>query len=214
MKPDDPHGDLRNIITMHLDGATKTDSFQSLNHEQGIPTAVANIAKTLSLYRGRSAGVYPFNAIKEDGNGPDVALKAVSFQPERKYTLGLAYPANRADRAVAADGFRDFAPPDVLENAAWSYLRKGAKVGLLHHKGTEGRGSVVESYIYRGPDWNIDTPSGEKVMIKAGDWLMGIIWDDLAWRGIKSGKLTGLSPQAKVRRRIPSAETLAGLRSD
>jgi Putative phage serine protease XkdF len=213
MKPDDPHGDLRNIITMHLDGATKTDSFQSLNHDKGIPQAVANIVQTLSLHRGRSAGVYPFNAYKEE-DAPEVALKALQATDERRYTLGLSYPANRADRAVAADGFRDFAKADVLENAAWSYLRKGAKVGLLHHKGTEGRGQVVESYIYRGPDWEIDTPSGEKVMIKAGDWLMGIIWDSLAWRAIKTGKLTGLSPQAKVRRRIPSPEDLAGLRSD
>lgn len=212
MKPDDPHGDLRNLITMHLDGATKTDSFQSRNHDEGIPTAVANITRTLSLYRGRTPTMYPFSATKE--LGAEVALKALSAQPERRYTLGLAYPANRADRSVAADGFRDFAPAEVLENAAWSYLKKGAKVGLLHHKGTEGRGAVVESYIYRGPDWEIDTPSGEKVMIKAGDWLMGIIWDSLAWDGIKRRKLTGLSPQAKVRRRIPSAETLANLRSD
>lgn len=212
MKPDDPHGDLRNIITMQLDAATKTDAFQSRNHDEGIPTAVANITKTLSLYRGRSAGVYPFNSMK--ALGADVALKAVSMQPERQYTLALAYPANRADRAVAADGFRDFASADVLENAAWTYLKKGAKVGLLHHKGTEGAGVVVESYIYRGPDWEVATPSGEKAMIKAGDWLIGTIWDDSAWRAIKARKLTGMSPQAKVRRRIPSTETLAGLRSD
>jgi Putative phage serine protease XkdF len=197
---------------MQLDASTKTDAFQSRNHDEGIPCAVANITKTLSLYRGRSAGVYPFNAMKK--LGADVALKAVSMQPERQYTLALAYPANRADRAIAADGFRDFVAPDLLEQAAWAYMRKGAKVGLLHHKGTEGRGVVVESYIYRGPDWEVLTPSGEKAMIKSGDWLLGTIWDNLAWRAIKSGKLTGMSPQAKVRRRIPSAEALAGLRSD
>lgn len=213
MQPDQPHGDLRNIITMHLDGATKTDSFQSLNHDQGIPTAVANIAKTLSLYRGKSSGVFPFTAYKEAG-APDIALKALTETPERRYTLGLSYPANRADRAVAADGFRDFAPPEVLEQAAWTYLRKSMRVGILHRKGTDGRGEVVESYIYRGPDWEVTTPSGEKTMIKAGDWLLGVIWDELTWQGIKSGRLTGLSPQAKVRRRKPSAETLAQLRSD
>jgi hypothetical protein len=212
MIPSDPHGDLRNIITMQLDAATKTDAFQSKNHDQGVPQAVANITKTLSLYRGRSAGVYPFNAMKE--LGAEVALKAVAEQSERQYTLALAYPANRADRSVAADGFRDFAPADVLENAAWGYLKKGARVGLLHRKGTEGSGVVVESYIYRGPDWEVVTPSGEKTMIKSGDWLLGTIWDNLAWRAIKSGKLTGMSPQAKVRRRIPSAEALAGLRRD
>jgi hypothetical protein len=197
---------------MHLEAATKTDAFQSRNHDEGIPTAVGNIAKTLSRYRGRSASVYPSSAFK--GLDADVALKAVSMEPEHQYTLALAYPANRADRSVAADGFRDFVKADVLEKAAWNYLKKGAKVGLLHHKGTEGRGVVVESYIYRGPDWNVVTPSGETTMIKAGDWLIGTIWDNLAWRAIKARKLTGMSPQAKVRRRIPSAEDLAGLRSD
>src|SRR5258708_3003550 len=102
MKPDDPHGDLRNIITLHLEAATKTDAFQSRNPDAGVATVVANIAKTLSLYRGRSAGVYPFNSLKE--LGAEVALKAVSINKERQYTLALAYPANRADRAVAADG--------------------------------------------------------------------------------------------------------------
>lgn len=212
MKPDDPHGDLRNIITMQLLGATKTDSFQSHHHDAGIPEVVSNIVRTLSLFRGRTSGVYPFTAYKEDA--PEVALKAVAAAPERHYTLALAYPANRADRKVAADGFRDFAAPDILEEAAWKYMRKGARVGLLHHKGTDGHGVVVESYIYRGPDWEITTPIGEKTMIKAGDWLIGTIWDDLAWDAIKRRKLTGMSPQAKVRRRIPSAEALAGLRSD
>ena len=210
MKPDDPHGDLRNIITMHLDGATKTDSFQSLNHDEGIPTAVANIARTLSLYRGRTTFVHPFSAMKTE----EIALKAVEVNPKQRFTLGLAYPANRADRAVAADGFRDFAPPQVLENAAWNYMRKSLRVGLLHKRGTEGHGEVVESYIYRGPDWEVTTPSGEKAMIKAGDWLMGVIWDVPTFDAIERGKLTGLSPQAKVRRRKPSAEALANLRSD
>lgn len=211
MKPDDPHGDLRNIITMHLDGATKTDSFQSRNHDEGIPTAVANITRTLSLYRGRTSAFAPF-AVKELSG--EIALKAVAVEPESQFTLALAYPANRADRAVAADGFRDFATAPILEKAAWNYLKKGARVGLLHHKGTEGHGTVVESYIYRGPDWHLTTPSGQEVMIKAGDWLIGTIWDSPAWDAIKRRKLTGMSPQAKVRRRIPSTEALAALRSD
>lgn len=196
---------------MHFNDATKTDAFQSRNHDEGIPRAVANIVEALSMYRGRNAGVPPFNAYKST---TEIALKALSLQSEQRYTLGLAYPANRADRAVAADGFRDFAPADVLENAAWNYMRKSLRVGLLHKKGTDGRGEVVESYIYRGPDWEVTTPSGQKTMIKAGDWLMGVIWDEPTWDAIKRRKLTGLSPQAKVRRRIPSPEALAGLRSD
>lgn len=211
MKPDDPHGDLRNIITMHLDAATKTDSFQSRNHDEGIPTAVANIARTLSLYRGRTAAFSPF-ALKEEFT--EIALKALRMEPEQHYTLGLSYPANRVDRQIAADGYRDFATPEVLEQAAWNFMRKSLKIGLLHHKGTDGHGEVVESYIYRGPDWEMTTPSGQKTMIKAGDWLLGVIWDDPTWDAIKRRKLTGLSPQAKVRRRKPSAEALAALRSD
>lgn len=138
-----------------------------------------------------------------------VACEVVKSSSERRYTLGVAYPANRADQGVAADGFRDFAGPEVLEEAAWKFMRNGASIGLHHQDGTEGHGHVVESYIYRGPDW----PQDNGYVVKAGDWLVGTVWDEPTWHAIKSGQLRGYSPQGSAKRRDPSPEALAALRS-
>jgi hypothetical protein len=69
---------------------------------------------------------------------------------------------------------------------------------------------VVESYVYRGPDWQIP---GNDYMVKSGDWLMGVVWDEATWPDIKSGKVNGFSPQGSATRRTPSEEAVAQLRS-
>ena len=131
---------------------------------------------------------------KIDTSEVDVHKYAVIKQlAEQRYTLGIAYPANRVD----AHG--DFTTPEELEQAAWRYMRKvqlgQAGVGLMHKDGTSGAGQVVESYIYRGPDWHV----GDEV-VRAGDWLLGVIWNESAWELIKSGKITGYSIQGLARK--------------
>jgi hypothetical protein len=116
---------------------------------------------------------------------------------EKQFVLGLAYQAGRDPRiSKGADGGRDFFTPDELEKACWSFLPGGAQVGLFHAEGTLGHMQVTESYIYRGPDWD----QGNGVIIKSGDWLLGGICDDIAWNLVKSGKVTGFSPQGVARR--------------
>lgn len=116
---------------------------------------------------------------------------------EKRFVLGLAYQAGRDPRiAKGADGGRDFFTPEELEKACWSFLPGGAQVGLYHADGTLGHMTVTESYIYRGPDWD----QGNGVIIKAGDWLIGGICDDIAWNLVKSGKVNGFSPQGMARR--------------
>jgi hypothetical protein len=125
--------------------------------------------------------------------------------PEReaRYVLGLAYQAGQDPRiAKGADGGRDFFTPEELEKACWSFLPGGAQVGLFHADNTLGHMTVTESYIYRGPDWD----QGNGVVIKAGDWLIGGICDEIAWNLVKSGKVTGFSPQG-VARRLPANRT-------
>ncbi|MGA5820820.1 XkdF-like putative serine protease domain-containing protein [Kitasatospora sp. NPDC094028] len=121
--------------------------------------------------------------------------------PERQYVLGLAYQAGRDARIVKGmDGGRDFFTPDELEKACWSFLPGGADVGLFHGPDdTIGHFTVTESYIYRGPDW----PQENGTVIKAGDWLIGGICDDIAWRLVKSGRVNGFSPQGAARRITP-----------
>jgi hypothetical protein len=134
-------------------------------------------------------------------DGARMVLKAA--QPQR-YVLGIAYQAGPDPRiARGADGGRDFFTPAELEKAAWSFLRNGPQVGLFHVDGTEGAAQVVESYIYRGPDWDL----GDGLVAKSGDWLLGAILDDRAWDLQQTGKINGWSPQGTARRRrvLPAA---------
>lgn len=118
---------------------------------------------------------------------------------ESRYLLGLAYPAGPDPRIQpGADGTRDYFTAEELEKAAWTFLGDGGeRVGLFHLDGTEGSAQVVESYIYRGPDWEING-----TIVRAGDWLIGVICDERAWTLVKSGRITGFSPQGVAKRRI------------
>ena len=143
----------------------------------------------------------------------EVAGIVIKSEEEQRYTLTVAYPANKADVAVAQDGFRDYASAAAVEKAAWSYLRKSPNVGLWHRTGTDGSGEVCESYIYRGPDWTIKAADDSEQVIKAGDWLMGIIWSVDSWPLVKQGLIGGVSPQGRAKRRMPDAAAVANLRS-
>jgi hypothetical protein len=90
-------------------------------------------------------------AAKATWDGETVAGVLVKSSDELRQTLTVAYPANRADAAVAADGHRDFASADAVRKAAHSFLVKSPKVGLHHADGTDGAGTVVESYTWPGP---------------------------------------------------------------
>jgi site-specific DNA-adenine methylase len=123
----------------------------------------------------------------------DVAqiLRIVRRDPEKRYTLAVAYPLREVDSW--GDVITD---PEQLEEAAWNYMRKSRRVGLDHAPGTEGAGTVVESYIYRGPRWEVN---GE--VVEPGDWLLGVVWTPQAWERIKRGEKVGLSIQGWAHRR-------------
>jgi hypothetical protein len=108
---------------------------------------------------------------------------------EQHYVLGLAYQAG-------LDEHRDFFTADELEKAAWEFAKGARDVGIFHADDTIGHVQIVESYIYRGPNWTV----GDTV-IKAGDWLVGGICDDAAWRLVKERLVTGWSPQGSATRR-------------
>lgn len=146
-------------------------------------------------------------------DGDTVEGYVIKSEPERRYTLTVAYPADKADVAVAADGHLDFASKSAVEDAAWGYMLKYRGVGADHADGTDGSGELVESYIYRGPDWTVKAANGDEVVIKSGDWLMGTIWSPQRWAKWVSGEYGGMSPQGGAVRRVPSAEAVAGLRS-
>lgn len=129
---------------------------------------------------------------------------AVAPAEPQRYLLALAYQAGIDERITKGqDGARDFFTPAELEKAAWSFLQEGgAQVGLFHGpEQTLGHFDVTESYIYRGPDWDL----GDGLVVKAGDWLIGGICDDVAWDLYQKGYITGMSPQGTAKRRRTAA---------
>lgn len=147
------------------------------------------------------------------GSGADAAYRLVKSEAPKRFTLGVAYAANKVDVAKARDGHRDFADPAALEDCAWNYLRKGAQIGLFHEEGTYGHADVVESYIYRGPDWEVTGVLGDTYVIKAGDWMLGAVWDDLGYEAVQKQLVNGWSPQGRAKRLQPTPHDLAQLRS-
>lgn len=136
---------------------------------------------------------------KELGRKLD-SYSIIKSSDEKRFTLGIAYPANRLDSD------KDWATIETVEKAAWTFLSR-ANVGLFHSEGTDGAGIPVESYIYRGPDWTIERTDEDgnviaKETVKAGDWLLGVIWNEEAWDLIKQGKVTGYSLQGTATRRV------------
>jgi hypothetical protein len=159
-------------------------------------------------------------AAKATWDGETISVGPLAkARPEQRYTLNVIYPANKADVVRAMDKHRDFATPEVVEKAAWDYMRNHRAVGLCHTPeqaasvGAEllqdGAADLVESYIYRGPDWQVS----DDLMVKAGDWLGGFVWSPPVWDLIKATKLGGTSVEGGAKRRKPSKEAIAGLRS-
>ena len=104
----------------------------------------------------------------------------VADEPLR-FCLGIAYqagPTPGSPRVLTADGI--FFTAAELEKAGMDVRFENSQqifVGDLYHvDGTEGAAQVVESYIYRGPDWDL----GDGIVAKSGDWLVGAILDDRA----------------------------------
>ena len=139
------------------------------------------------------------------------ATNLIKTQDEQKYTLSVAYPAMRADKAVAADGHIDFISTEALAKTAWEFLKKGS-VTMHHQPGTGGHAEIVESYIWQGPDWEFTSPvNQEKYTVRKGDWMLAAKWDEEGWAAVKAGLTNGWSPEGSARRVKPTAERLAEL---
>lgn len=194
------HDDPRAITTTDLQGAAAQAGTD-------IPCVVANIVFSLSHFN-------PAMAKAGNGTAPYATCRVVKASSERQFTLGVAYPANKPDVSRAADGHRDFVSADVLEKTAWEWLTKYRDVNLFHKDRTSGHFTPTESYIWRGPDWTVASPVDQaNYVVKAGDWMLGGIWDDEGWAMVKAGLINGWSPEGGARRRTPTAEQLAQLRS-
>lgn len=145
----------------------------------------------------------------------DLAIRLLKSEgSEQRFCLGLAYPADRPDQAVAADGYRDFVKAENLERAAWSFMVKSRNIGVGHQVGTGGAAQVVESHIHRAGPWQVTGADGSTFTVQNGDWLVGVVFTPEAWQAVKAGRLNGFSPQGSARRSKPSKADLRKLRKE
>ena len=152
--------------------------------------------------------------LPEPDEAPFVATRVVKATDERRFTLGVAYPAWKADAGRAADGHRDFVSAEVLEKTAHEWLAKYRDVNLFHQDGTSGHFTPAESYIWPAPDWTVTSPvDGSSYTVCKGDWILGGYWDEYGWDLVKARLVNGWSPEGTARRSTPTPERLARLRS-
>jgi|HubBroStandDraft_6_1064221.scaffolds.fasta_scaffold03839_2 hypothetical protein len=192
-RSDDAHGDSRHITLTDLRSAAEAANLSVLDAATNLTKAISLVSKTID--RGDVAGL----VIKADDT--------------KRFLLTVAYPAWKPDVAVAADGHIDVAPADVVERACWNFMRKGARLGMYHQRDVTDEAEVVENYIYRGDPWVIKAANGTEQLVMPDDWLVGIVCSPSTWSLYKSNAIGGVSPQGGARRRSPSADTLARVRS-
>jgi hypothetical protein len=118
------------------------------------------------------------------------------YPGDTHYVLSVAYPANRVD------GHGEWMTPDTVERAAWEFNTTGREIGLYHDdNGLVGTAQVVESYIYRGPQWQCQAADGSTQTINPGDWLLGVVFPPECWPLVKRGQVDGWSIQGVGARR-------------
>lgn len=140
---------------------------------------------------------------------------------EMQFLYGIGYQAGPDKRiARGADGGRDYFTAPELERAAHSFMLKGQQHGMFHLEGTTGVAKTVESGIYRNPvPWLVsDSADVEKALadmaaevekmagpddliVRNGDWCLGALLNDAAWKAYKDGRINGWSMQGSAKRR-------------
>jgi hypothetical protein len=122
--------------------------------------------------------------------------------PDQRVFEIVVYKAGKSDLIkTGADGYADWASPEVIEKACANFLRDGGrKMGIQHADGTVGAAEVWASYTWPSTDpWIVKG----QVVAEYGDWILkGHVLDERTWEDIKAGKFTGVSMQGTGKRRI------------
>ena len=176
--PTDDHGDDDNFTVTELTAAA---SASGITLEQAAQNIVASLA-TPTI---------------PDLDSEELVEKRLSVpQNPQRFVLGVAYPSDQLD------GHKEWMSAEEVEQTAWDYCRKHRRIGFFHADGTEGHMDLVESYIYRGPDWVTTDIDGNEQVIKAGYWVMGGIADEPGFEAIVAERADGWSMDGFKKRRV------------
>lgn len=116
------------------------------------------------------------------------------FDNEKRLAFGWASGSLTEDGKIIEDCQGDIIEPDVLETAAYKFVKLFREAGEMHERG--GCGTLVES-IFFTPDKMaaMGIPEGT---VPVGWWIGFEVTDDEVWEGVKKGKYTMFSIEGEA----------------
>ncbi len=189
------------------DGAGSKKAKKNKNKVNGaLSVMYRNVLKNDEESRYSLGVVYEPDAVDTQGDfakAADIQKAAWKFG-KRLYNVAKASREIAKALLAAGDGnavqinasektLRKMAADLAVAKSKSKKVQKGA-LGLQHAYWGDELGDIVESYI-APQDMTIN---GQ--IVKAGSWLMGVVWSPEAWEMVKSGKITGYSMGGKAKK--------------
>lgn len=189
------HGYVPHITLAYV---TKGDAVPT-----GPVDAVEFSMDSLTLASGPERKTYDFPSYPEsqdprplyasrDGGAYNIITKE---RAEDRYTFGPLYAPDRVD----AHG--EFTDPETLQKALWEYVRESADQGRRINLQHDDSGDATCGEWVEAVSWPYETtvkvavPGEEEreLVMPPGTVYLGVVWDEPAWKAVKSKKITGYS---------------------
>lgn len=134
-----------------------------------------------------------------DHESLDYAVVTKGFNKAKQYTMGLLYQASKPGEIIA-DAHGESISDEELYKARLAYVQSADRSIHLQHGLTDAGlvkvGEWVDLAQWPDPvEAEFMLPNGKttKATIPANSVWIGIVWNDLGWKLVKSGQLRGLS---------------------
>lgn len=156
--------------------------------EEALKTPELQKALELPVEEPQEKGLTEGRAVeKRDDGSMEIYLPFAKVDEEQRVVHGVVYEPDVVD----AQG--DWASAEDIRKACHDYMLNSRRTGLMHKDDISSKAPLVENYI--APT---DMIMGNQ-RVRKGTWIMAHkINDDVLWKDIKDGKLTGLSMSGKA----------------
>lgn len=116
------------------------------------------------------------------------------FDDEKRLAFGWASGSLNEEGKIIEDSQGDIIEPDVLESAAYKFVKLYREAGEMHERG--GCGVLVESIFFTKEKMAVmGIPEGT---LPVGWWIGFEVTDDDTWEGVKKGKFTMFSIEGEA----------------
>jgi hypothetical protein len=128
-------------------------------------------------------------------------------QVEKKYTFGVAYLATNVPGDPELDSHKEFITAEELQDGQWDYVKSGDRSIYLQH-GMTGSITKIGEWVdivawpfEASVELTLPGRPTIKRDIPANSVWIGVLWNDVGWPLVKSGKIRGLSIGGMAKRR-------------